>query len=265
MVSVSFDRDRVLAALTFVDTVEWFDSPSVPDDLSVAWRRLAAQSDAVGRKDHALSMWGTDLRARLPRFGAVLEHHLLDVVPARLRFDDEGHLYLLYVTVDGTQPDDPYVVWMGSDPRTSGTTEPASWPLLPRELQTFERRVHPSWGCNHSPTDFGLVPPAEQVDLFRRDGFDVDPGGSPEEFVVGEYQGRPVDLSELTEISHGGGQHSLAVSPRFAPGEVVYRYEGDFEVGPVWPHLDLMFVSPYYAAADVEAAIAEIAARRDSR
>lgn len=233
MTEMGFDRTAVSALIA--GDVEWVDADSaMASTLPEAWQAIANAGSARERARFALSRWDRAFLDLLPRFTALMREQLVDVVPAVVA----GESVLVYVTTDG----DAYAPWLGTDPRDFGEPSPI-WDVLPQEMQAFQRDTHPGFGLTW-PGVYGIRRPADQISRYERLEL-ADLGVTPDEAIVGEYDGEPVREDEVYLLSFDEAQAFCCVSPRFRVGEIVVIHHHDFDVEDLWPTLDDVMVMHY--------------------
>jgi hypothetical protein len=228
------DRDAIASTIPS-GSISWIDrdapaAQSVPD----RWTTILAEDPGRDRARRTMSAWDSGLLRRLPRFATLMEERLVDVQAAVI----DGEPMLVHVTLDG---DDP-APWTGTAP-ADGSVASRVAPLLPPELQAFQRELHAGFGLTW-PGLYGFRPPSQQVSRYDRLGL-ADLGVDPDEAVVEAADGTLLREDELFVVSSDGNQSYRCVSPRLEAGAMALVDHDELEVGELWPSLDAFMVVHY--------------------
>lgn len=232
------DRDQLDAAFDLYGggdfTILDADSTALPK-LPVQWRGVVGASSAEERRRAALASWNDEFLGLLPRFADALHTRLLDVRAISSPAEDQP--MLVYILSGAA---DPYALWIGWSPTSSGSDDPPFFEALPAPAQTFLRDVHAGFSAPDAES-CGLTPPSDMTTMAQ---WAECPDGIPDWDGYGWEDCAPIDSRRLLRVTGYGADYSLCVSPDLPAGQALAYSDGELHVRPFAAELDRIMSLP---------------------
>ena len=190
------------------------DSPQLTE-LPTQWRQIASTSNAHDRCQHALTLWGTDIRILLPNFFRKFQERLTDAAVFQRQDGDTCEYVLIYVA--GTARDGFPALWLGWEPAEPEQQNSAFFNCFPPAMKHFLREVHSGFTAQDWES-YGILRPSTWESF---DGYDWFPEES--------FQQIEAEPSEVMWFTKDSGQLYYCISSRFPVGKIRLAYEGNFD------------------------------------